>query len=662
MTNFKCDNCSKTFSRRDDLNRHISALHSKDNIQNMYQCVLCSMASVYKRSVKAHMRKVHGNETFSPLLVKHIGGPGTSAESRPSTSTSENIIGSEETDKTANMVNCTKCDVLIPYGKMAAHQRTVTHKQNCDTIVLGDNIELIQTAFKNRIATYRIKHEDVTDLNSALVESFFSLFGWYIISTKQEEEGKDEVRQEIKSFNSEYQTVSISTDLEELYTNFCDILKTKSEEFQEKDSGWALVSLLYLEINVAKYNPLRASSYLPLPKDIAAKNAVINVRNSDNKCFVWSILSALHPPAQNAQRVTHYQNYLHELNMKDISFPVSVKDIVKFEKQNDGLSINVFGLEQGKHKCNIVNLLYLEGPNTKSHYCWIKNISRLVGSQEESGLQKHISQGDCQKICTILPEPGNNFLQFKDFHLSFKMPFTIYSDFETILNPIHGCTSNPTEKYTINTHIHKAHSFAYFIKCSYNDSLSIFRSYRGKDCTNVYMKWLIEDVRRIYKDHFINYKSMKPLTVEEQKRHDTAKDCFICGEKFQNIVVDNGTKKFSLAKVRDHDHFTGNYRGPAHSKCNLRYRKPSFVPIFLHNMSNYDVHLFVREAAVQAESVTVIPQNKEKYIGFFAKIRVDDEGNNDDNSEDDADSDDDNNDDNAKKNTRYLTMRLNSSY
>ncbi|KAJ8946587.1 hypothetical protein NQ314_008842 [Rhamnusium bicolor] len=50
---------------------------------------------------------------------------------------------------------------------------------------------------------------------------------------------------------------------------------------------------------------------------------------------------------------------------------------------------------------------------------------------------------------------------------------------------------------------------------------------------------------------------MKPLTVEEQKRHDTAKDCFICGEKFQNVVVDNGTKKFSLAKVRDHDHFTG---------------------------------------------------------------------------------------------------------
>ncbi|KAJ8929999.1 hypothetical protein NQ314_017254 [Rhamnusium bicolor] len=224
----------------------------------MYQCVLCSMASVYKRNVKAHMRKVHGNETSSPLLVKHIGGPGTSAESRPSTSTSENIIGSEETDKTANMVNCTKCDVLIPYGKMAAHQRTVTHKQNCDTIVLGDNIELIQTAFKNRIATYRIKHEDVTDLNSTSVESFFQsikekvllliesvlkeqkscikiyfeLFGWYMISTKEEEEGKDEVRQEIKSFNSEYQTVSISTDLEELYTNFCDILKTKSEEFQ----------------------------------------------------------------------------------------------------------------------------------------------------------------------------------------------------------------------------------------------------------------------------------------------------------------------------------------------------------------------------------------------------------------------------------------------
>lgn len=70
-------------------------------------------------------------------------------------------------------------------------------------------------------------------------------------------------------------------------------------------------------------------------------------------------------------------------------------------------------------------------------------------------------------------------------------------------------------------------------------------------------------------------------------------------------------------------------------------------------MSNYDVHLFVQEAAAQTKTVTVIPENKEKYIGFFAKIRVDDEA-------DDSDSDDETHMD--KRTKRYLSLRFLDSF
>ena len=50
-------------------------------------------------------------------------------------------------------------------------------------------------------------------------------------------------------------------------------------------------------------------------------------------------------------------------------------------------------------------------------------------------------------------------------------------------------------------------------------------------------------------------------------------------------------------KVSDHCHFTGKYRGTAHSICNLRYRIPQEVPVIFHNGSKYDHHLIIKELA-----------------------------------------------------------------
>ena len=75
-------------------------------------------------------------------------------------------------------------------------------------------------------------------------------------------------------------------------------------------------------------------------------------------------------------------------------------------------------------------------------------------------------------------------------------------------------------------------------------------------------------------------------------------------------------------KVRDHCHYTGFYRGRAHSLCNLRYKIPSYIPVVFHNLSGYDAHLFIRELGGHTSDMEVIAKNKEDYISFSVKVPV----------------------------------------
>ena len=36
------------------------------------------------------------------------------------------------------------------------------------------------------------------------------------------------------------------------------------------------------------------TSFIPLPIKLRARNAIVNVQNTDQKCFLWAIFSALH--------------------------------------------------------------------------------------------------------------------------------------------------------------------------------------------------------------------------------------------------------------------------------------------------------------------------------------------------------------------------------
>lgn len=85
-----------------------------------------------------------------------------------------------------------------------------------------------------------------------------------------------------------------------------------------------------------QYQPLKGSSYIPLPATLA----IVNVQNLDqkSKCFMWLILAALYPKQgqhNNPNRVGNYTSYHDDLDFKNIPFPVRVADVPKFERKND---------------------------------------------------------------------------------------------------------------------------------------------------------------------------------------------------------------------------------------------------------------------------------------------------------------------------------------
>ena len=117
----------------------------------------------------------------------------------------------------------------------------------------------------------------------------------------------------------------------------------------------------------------------------------------------------------------------------------------------------------------------------------------------------------------------------------------------------------------------------------------------------------------------INYekKEMIPLRKKEEKKHNKREVCHICKKRFS---TDDNNKKYH--KVRDHCHYTGEYRGAAHDICNLRYKIPKEIPVVFHNGSTYDYQFIIKELAEESEGeFECLGENTEKYITFSVPIK-----------------------------------------
>ena len=446
--------------------------------------------------------------------------------------------------------------------------------------------------------------------------------------------------------------ILMETDENEIYDEMVEEIEEEMQKAQDAvGSGWKYEKVIKLVLHTTKWEPLYGGSYIPLDPYLANKKALINMKNEDEECFKWCVLRALNPKDEHAERIDKYlKSKQDSINMKGIHYPVNLKAIDRFETQNPNISISVVGYNKvdlvhpiriSKYTgCDhdIVLLLLKEavkGENgkieEKTHYTLVKNKSALIASQINNHKgSRHICLNcfnsfntpetlethkeycyENESVKTLMPPPGT-YLRFKNFLHSEKAPFAIYADFESLIKPMDNCDPDPNKSYTKKYQKHKPISFSYYIISS---NESVYKSRKktyiktkeeDADAMDVFIKWLEEDVKAIAN---IEEKEMI-FNEEDKKQFNKASDCWICGEYLGND------------RVRDHCHFTGRYRGPAHNSCNLKYRKPKSISVFFHNLSGYDSHLFIKKLGSpnKKENIDCIPNNEEKYISFSKTI------------------------------------------
>merc|ERR1712081_41934 len=104
-------------------------------------------------------------------------------------------------------------------------------------------------------------------------------------------------------FHSRNRRLLSIQEFEENYQNAIDTINGKLGDYMGESSGWQIDSINAVNLNIAKYNTIRGASYIPTPSAIEVKKAVVNVRNKDQKCFLYSILALKFPNKNNTSRV-----------------------------------------------------------------------------------------------------------------------------------------------------------------------------------------------------------------------------------------------------------------------------------------------------------------------------------------------------------------------
>ena len=150
------------------------------------------------------------------------------------------------------------------------------------------------------------------------------------------------------------------------------------------------------------------SSFIATPKTLVNKKAIINIKNNNFKCFLYSVVCALKSHQLDTNhpcRALQYEKFFQEFKFNEEDFPMKIDNINKFEEDNN-LCINVLRwcndpfydgdeasitqnpfiaieyMSKNLNKNNpIINLLLLENEHVK-HYTYIKNLNKLMNFRQ----------------------------------------------------------------------------------------------------------------------------------------------------------------------------------------------------------------------------------------------------------------------------------------
>lgn len=468
---------------------------------------------------------------------------------------------------------------------------------------------------------------------------------------------------EDRAFKTSAKEIFKTTDIEQLINKEYSILLTEEDTYMSRGSGFTLEKIDGLLLAVHRYIPMGGSSYIRLPQDILIKRAIINPKNNDEQCFKWAILARY---VTNDHKYRVGENYLlHEdkYDFTGITFPTPLNEIEIFEKNNPGVSVNVYALQKNfqpplksptynvyplkvidHEKPEHFDLLLLNKNNEKYHYSYISDFSRLVRSQKtrhkehvvfckrcftifdnrkkiklsgQAALEQHkLTCGAHKPILPIMPQEGDT-VEFEEWVKTQRHPIVLYADFEALLKKCFDNKGTNTSAFQK----HEPMSYGVYVKASNDVPIELLKQFeiprspiifRGCETREEVAKYFVETVVEIAKkvDKLFKTNTTIIMTDEERESHKEKTRCNLCKTQFS-------IKNY---KVADHHHLSGKFRQTLCNSCNLKLQTPNFIPCFLHNLSNYDAHFIVRELGYDESTISVIPNSQEKFISFSKYI------------------------------------------
>lgn len=423
------------------------------------------------------------------------------------------------------------------------------------------------------------------------------------------------------------------------------------EEFCESGSNWTFERAVAFDIELSGVKPLVIGSGEQTSQTkrniMKHRKFLFDPKNKDEKCFLRCIHHAI-------DKDSDFDEWEKELNLNRIKAPISILQIRRFVKQNPTLNLKINILFRTTQKfiypyecgigvgSNVVNLLMVEilpfdhsVIEINRHFMLITNVNKYLSQKYYNGNTKKCSYSEVfyclncfnhytkkeqlkehERICltrkgVIEITPEDETMRFKNYKHQHFQDYIAFLDFECLLSPEDlknkcdncksvRCKCNRSFTETIN----HQEPFAYsFVILNAKNKIIHERTYVGEDAASDFLDHLLSCWSAWIKDLF---QTTKPMIFTENDRlqFERSENCYLCKKTF------NAT----FTKNRDHNHFTGKYLGAACLYCNLQRRRPTKLPIFLHNGSKYDFHFIIKALnKIDVGEISILPYNGENF-------------------------------------------------
>ena len=588
---YDCPECPSSFSRRNNRDRHVKAIHGNEEIVNT--CDICKIAFNNVKDLKKHRRE-HKVETGFVLLERAF--------------------------------KKTCCIYRKEYSEKMETLEQSFHNDKKDMEELLkfelEDKKRIKVALVFTAEFLRTKHNDPTKT----IEGKMSFY----CPPREINRGK-----EIRSFLHQSRVHA----------------QGRIDDFINNGSGWQMDEILFTDIQLGQCAPLNASCNLlsiTHPKSLKK----IKYSGEMKRCFLEAV--AYHFTGKKNKKALDKFIKRNIIVTVPMPMEVKKIKKFEKDNAHLNIFINVLYAEGDDiypllvskrkktygEKNNIMNLLlYKTRMNGRivSHFSYIEDLDKLLrrtykaeecpGSSKKVSYEKSYRCPNClqkfykkslvlaheekclqNKPQTVnVPEAGET-IKFDKFNKKFLAPIVGFFDFEAVQeaprNRCEKCLDVPTcqHKTTIHT-VQNPVTYSLLIIKSKNNKVIYKKTYSGEDCAENLVRTLLNIEQQLLK-RLRKYSGILPtLTQVEDAIFKNALNCHIC------------EKPLYGDKVLDHCHATGDFLGASHNACNLNRRVQEEIPLFCHNLQGYDSH-FIMHALKQGDRIKRIeglPLNTEKF-------------------------------------------------